>query len=172
MLSLIERVEDETIIGVMADSHDNLEAIKKAVQVFNREQVDLVVHAGDLISPFTAHEFQKLQPSFLAIFGNNDGERDGIRAAYSDLCYFEDFKEFSVEDRQIAMIHGSNQALVEALSGCGKYDIVIRGHTHRVEIIKGETLVLNPGETCGYLSGEKTVILLEPRDLSYQVIYL
>ena len=40
---------NEIIIGVMADSHDNLESIEKAVKVFNQEQVDLVLLAGDLI---------------------------------------------------------------------------------------------------------------------------
>ena len=63
---------NEIIIGVMADSHDNLESIEKAVKVFNQEQVDLVLHAGDLISPFTAQIFQNLESQFLAVFGNND----------------------------------------------------------------------------------------------------
>ena len=156
----------------MADSHDHLEAIKKAVRVFNQEQVELVIHAGDLISPFTAPEFIKLDSPFQAIFGNNDGERDGLKKAYRDLCNLEDFKEVQVDDRRIAVIHGSNQALVDAISSCGKYDVVVRGHSHQVEITSGETLMVNPGETCGYLSGDQTVILMEPLDLSYQVIYL
>ena len=69
---------NEIIIGIMADSHDNLESIEKAVKVFNQEPVDLVVHAGDLISPFTAEIFKKLDSQFLAVFGNNDGERHGL----------------------------------------------------------------------------------------------
>jgi len=49
----------------MSDSHDNLEAIRSAVQLFNKQNLDLVIHAGDLISPFTALEFQKLDPELL-----------------------------------------------------------------------------------------------------------
>jgi hypothetical protein len=41
-----------------------------------------------------------------------------------------------------------------------------------VEIIDGETLVINPGETCGYLSGNETVVLMDSDDLNYQVIFL
>ncbi len=42
------------MIGILSDSHDNLDAIKKAVNLLNKKKVDLVIHAGDLISPFTA----------------------------------------------------------------------------------------------------------------------
>jgi hypothetical protein len=41
-----------------------------------------------------------------------------------------------------------------------------------MEITEGPTMVINPGETCGYLSGEKTVILLDTADLSYQKVLL
>ncbi len=163
---------NEIIIGVMADSHDNLESIEKAVKVFNQEQVDLVLHAGDLISPFTAQIFQNLESQFLAVFGNNDGERHGLRRAYKNLCYLEDFKEFEFGNRLIALMHGSNQTIVEAISCSGKYEVLVRGHTHKVEIIEGETLVINPGETCGYLSGNQTVVLMNSDDLNYQVINL
>lgn len=162
----------KTIIGIMSDSHDNLGAIKKAVNFFNQEKVDLVIHAGDLISPFTVQQFQRLKSPFIAIFGNNDGERDGLREAYKNLCFLEDFKEILVEDKKVAIIHGTNQALVDSLSSCGKYQLVIRGHSHQPEVIGGETMVVNPGETCGYLTGNQTVVLMDPVDLSYKVIHL
>jgi putative phosphoesterase len=165
-------VVDEIIIGIMSDSHDNLESIKKAVMFFNQEKVDLVVHAGDLISPFTAEIFQNLDSQFLAVFGNNDGERHGLRRAYKQLCYLEDFKEFELGNKLMAIMHGSNQTIVEAISCSGKYEVLVRGHTHKVEIIDGETLVINPGETCGYLSGNETVVLMDSDDLNYQVIFL
>ncbi len=156
----------------MADSHDNLESIKKAVKVFNKEPVDLVVHAGDLISPFTAEVFQKLDSQFLAVFGNNDGERHGLRMAYKNLCYLEDFKEFKFGNKLMAIMHGSNQSIVEAISCSGKYEVLVRGHTHKLEIINSKTLIINPGETCGYLSGDETVVIMDSEDLNYQVIHL
>jgi len=33
-------------------------------------------------------------------------------------------------------------------------------------------MVVNPGETCGYLTGNQTVVLVDPDDLSYRAIYL
>ncbi len=160
------------MIGIMADTHDNLDAIRCAVGILNEAEVDLVIHAGDLVAPFTVKEFERLNCEFTAIFGNNDGERDGLRSAYKDLCYLEDFKEFEVQNRKIVVVHGTNEAVVDALVKSRNYDIVVRAHTHRCEILKKESLVINPGEVCGYVSGNKTIVLLDPRDLSYEVVTL
>ncbi len=160
------------MIGIMSDSHDNLDAIRKAVNIFNNEDLDVVIHAGDLISPFTALEFRKLDTELVAIYGNNDGEKEGLKAAYKKICVLEDFKEISIEGWKFSIIHGSNQAIVDSLAKCGKYDVVIRGHTHKMGIINGETMIINPGEVCGYVSGEQTVVLLDTDDLSFEVIHM
>lgn len=158
------------IIGIMADSHDNLKALKDAISIFNKRKIDFVIHAGDMISPFTAKEFENLEAELEAIFGNNDGERDGLRVAYKKFCVLDDFKKISVEGIKIAVIHGTQPDLVNALVKSGQYDVVIRGHTHQLSIINGDTLQINPGETCGYLTGRKTVVILDPNDMSYEVI--
>jgi putative phosphoesterase len=160
------------MIGIMSDSHDNLGAIRKAVKIFNNKDLDLIIHAGDLISPFTAEEFQKLNPELIAVYGNNDGEREGLKSAYNDICHLEDFKEISIEGWKFAVIHGTNPAIVDSLALSGKYDVVVRGHTHKLEILTGETMVINPGEVCGYISEEKTIVLLDTDDLSFEVLYL
>lgn len=160
------------MIGIMSDSHDNLDAIKKAVSTFNEAKVDMVIHAGDLISPFTAEEFKKLKCEFKAVFGNNDWEKNGLRYFYRDLCIPENLIELQVQNRKISVYHGTNEAIVDALVKSRNYDIVIRGHTHKLEIKKGKCIMINPGETCGYLTGEQTVVLFNPDDLSCKTIYL
>jgi putative phosphoesterase len=48
------------------------------------------------------------------------------------------------------------------LISSGEYDAVIKGHSHTTEIRReGRTLVINPGECCGYLTGRQTVSLLD-----------
>lgn len=160
------------MIGIMSDSHDNLDAIKKAVEFFNNAEVDLVIHAGDLISPFTAKEFRNLKCGFKAVFGNNDGEKDGLRYFYKDMCFPDSLIELEVQNRKISVNHGTNETIIDALVKSGKYDIVIRGHTHKLEIKEGKCMMINPGETCGYLSGKKTVVLLDPIDLNYETVIL
>jgi putative phosphoesterase len=160
------------MIGIMSDSHDNIPALRKAVETFNTSDVDLVIHAGDLISPFTAQEFKNLDAEMVAVFGNNDGEREGLKKAYAEICIIEDFKEISVEGWKFSIIHGTNPQIVDALAKCGKYDVLVRGHTHELEIKGNETLTINPGEVCGYVTGKQTVVLVDPDDLNCEVVYL
>lgn len=47
-------------IGILSDSHDNMPKLARAVELFNEEKVELVLHAGDLVSPITANELIRL----------------------------------------------------------------------------------------------------------------
>jgi len=40
-------------LGILSDTHDNVPQVRKAVALFNREMVDLVLHAGDYVAPFS-----------------------------------------------------------------------------------------------------------------------
>ena len=65
---------------------------------------------------------------------------------------------------KIAVTHGTNEVLVKALAYSKLYDVVIVGHTHHYEIREvGRTILVNPGEVCGYLTGVKSVALLDTR---------
>lgn len=161
------------MIGLMSDSHDHMDAIRRAVEFFNSRGVDLVLHAGDLISPFTFNEFRKLNCRFAAVFGNNDGERQGLCRIFSELTDLKDFIELEHNGKNIALYHGTYEGIVDALADSGRYDIVVRGHTHRVDIRKkGNTTVINPGETCGYLTGKKTITLLDTKKMEAEIIDL
>lgn len=161
-------------IGVMADTHDRLESVEKAVEFFNRERVEHVLHAGDLVSPFVAPKFKELRAKLHYVWGNNEGDREFVRLRFGELGVkpLGDFATLELEGRRIALLHGTNQPIVDSLAKSGLFDVVVRGHTHRAEIIKGKTLVVNPGEVCGYLSGRRTVALLDPADLSAEIVEL
>lgn len=162
------------MIGVISDTHDSLDAIRQAVELFNSEKVELVVHAGDYVAPFTYSEFKKLNSKLLGVFGNNDGEKRGLRRKYSKLgAELSGFAEFEFAGRRIAVYHGTVKPVLDALVDSGKYDIVITGHSHKAEIaMKDGTLLLNPGEACGYLTGKKTVCILEVGKLQARLIGL
>jgi len=40
------------------------------------------------------------------------------------------------------------------------------------EMVKGKTLLVNPGEVCGYLSGRKTVALLDLEEMNAEIVEL
>jgi predicted phosphodiesterase len=48
---------------------------------------------------------------------------------------------------------------------------VVSGHTHiPVNKIRGKTLVICPGEVCGYLSGKATIALLDTAKHEAQIV--
>lgn len=162
------------MIGIISDTHDSLDAIKRAVELFNSLKVELVVHAGDYVAPFTSREFRKLNCRFLGVYGNNDGERLGLRREYSKLgAELQEFLELEFSDKRLAVYHGTHEAFVKALVESNAYDVVITGHSHRAEVaLRGGVLLVNPGEACGYLSGRKTVGILEVERLESRIIEL
>ena len=138
-------------IGIVADTHDNLPKIKEIIQFFNKEKVDFVLHAGDIIAPFAAAEFEKLNCDFLAVFGNNDGDRAELKHLLkfkiNDPPYF-----IKAHGMKILLLHKADEIL-EVLEKSGNYDCIIYGHTHKQDIrITGNTIIINPGEGCGYLT--------------------
>ena len=101
------------MIGVMSDSHDNREALKQAVSVFNRAACEQVIHAGDFVAPFAAMELANLTCPVKAVFGNCDGEKQGFQ---------------------------------------------------------GNTLLINPGETGGWVTGKQTVVLFDPEKKTADIV--
>jgi putative phosphoesterase len=61
---------------------------------------------------------------------------------------------------------------LEALVASGRYDLVVYGHTHRVEIREGTPLVVNPGELGGWLTGRATCVLVDLRTLRAELLEL
>lgn len=158
-------------IGLMSDTHDNLEATEEAVKIFNDEKVDQVLHAGDLVSPFVVSKLSDLKADLHFVWGNNEGDRLHIIEKFEEIG-IEPAGELAVielKERKIALIHGTDERVVEALAKSEEYDVVVRGHTHGAQI-KKEPFVINPGATSGYLAGEKTIAILDIDDLEAEIL--
>ena len=143
-------------IGILADSHDNLPALVKAVSLFNDAGVSLVLHAGDLISSFTAKPFKQLNCELTAVYGNNDGDIIGLAQAFEGKIYRAPHL-VQFKGKKILLMHEPDN--LDALAISGKFDAIIYGYTHEIDIRKGPALVINPGECGGWLSGRRTVAL-------------
>ena len=163
------------MIGIISDSHDNMNAIRKAVEFFNERGVKTVLHAGDLVSPFTARAFKELKPKLYFVFGNNDGDKVTLTKRFEEIGATScgNFGDLTIDGLHIALLHGTNEALVKALAKSGEFDVVVRGHTHDpgVKIIEGVT-VINPGESSGVLSGKSTIAILEIANLNVEITQL
>ncbi len=144
-----------------SDTHDNVLAIRDLLKDISKERVDFYVHAGDVISPFALREFLELDSLYL-VFGNNDGDRQKLmEIALSKGWTFGDV----LRVESMAVYHGTSQEVLKALSS--RFELVVCGHTHKAEIRKeGRARILNPGETCGYLTGKRTYAVYEDGDIS------
>jgi len=148
------------LIGVMADSHDNVPKLEAAVSLFNQRQVQHVLHAGDFVAPFAIDPLRGLDCPVLSVFGNNDGERLGLAARIREIGEVHAYlATATLDDRRIAVVHYPE--LAEPLAESGAYDLVVYGHTHRVDQRQDHGLLLNPGETGGWLTGCSTVAVVD-----------
>jgi len=159
------------LVGVIADTHDNMNMLKKAVDLFNERGVERVLHAGDYIAPFTAREFQRLNCKLEGVFGNNDGEKFGLVKRFAGFGELhEGIHQLELNGKMIAITHYPD--IAETLASRGSYDVVIYGHTHRAEIKQDKSLVINPGECGGWLEGESTVAILDLESMQAELVKL
>jgi putative phosphoesterase len=153
------------LLGAVSDSHDNLQLIEKAVEILNEKKVELVLHAGDFVAPFTIARFAKLNCNFVGVFGNNDGDHELLKRRFNETkncSIHERFTQISIAGYKIALLHGHETELLDAIINSGYFNAVIHGHSHNHSIKnKGKTLAINPGELCGYLTGKPTVAVLD-----------
>jgi putative phosphoesterase len=189
-------------IGIISDTHDDVENVQSAIEIFNAEKVTHVIHAGDYIFPGIVLEFKKLDAKFIGVLGNNDGER--VHLLKNFLAIGGELKgelgEVELDGVIFGMYHGTDEQLKKKLVDSGKYDVIITGHTHRIEMPSvhstinpndekqqdgnkirkndGQTLVLNPGTAhrkVDSISGafkEGGIIIFDTENKDYKFVNL
>ncbi|MDA8091293.1 MAG: metallophosphoesterase [Nitrospiraceae bacterium] len=159
------------LIGIMSDSHDDMESIIKAVLFFNSKKVEMVLHAGDLVAPFTFEEaLGKLDAPFTGVFGNNDGDRLML-SKKSGERFFDAPYVMEAAGKRLVLMH--EPRLVDELAESGKFDAIIYGHLHKHEIReKDGTLIISPGKLARLHKGESTVALLDTETMEASIIRL
>jgi len=162
--------ESATKLGLLADSHDNMDRLRDAVGFFNREGVDLVLHAGDFISPLTAGPLSALEAELIGVFGNNDGDKLFLRRRFreEEVGKIERSPcQLRIGGKSVILMH--EPFVLEALRNSTVPDLIIYGHTHESELLEGPPLVVNPGEVGGWLTGESTVALVSLEEMEASI---
>jgi hypothetical protein len=129
-------------VGLISDTHVPVRAKSIPKEVFKIfENVDFIIHAGDLVELSVIDEMEQLAP-VLAVCGNMDGPE--IRGRLPRI------NSFKVFDWKIGVMHDPR-----ALFGIGKmrkivkqndFNVLVYGHTHSSNIKWDEnTLFINPG---------------------------
>jgi len=149
-------------VGLIADTHDRLPAIAELVRQMQEAGVGMVLHAGDYCSPFSLKAFEDAHVTLAGVFGRNDGDHEGLVSRAQSAFgaeLFESPHSVEIGERRILLVHDIGDVQKRSVSS---HDIVIHGSTHQQEMkTRGDTLIVNPGEGCGWLYGTPSAAILD-----------
>jgi len=161
-------------IAIMSDSHENWNALGKAIEISNNENCEYLLFGGDLISPPGIAVLEKFKGLIKFVWGNNEAERVGIVRKMDSSKNMEmcgDVFEGTIDGIKIFMNHYPR--FTELAAKSGEFDLCIHGHTHiyRQEVL-GNTVLINPGEIQGYKTGQSTFIIFDTstRDIKKVIV--
>ena len=147
-------------IGVISDTHilNKSEHVSGIIlDVF--KQMDMVIHAGDMVDLRVIDELKSVCPNVVAVAGNMDQEDVKNKYPVKEIIEISGYR--------IGLMHGCGPALnlVELLKGAfkaDKPDIIVFGHSHKPmnEFIDG-ILFFNPGSANDFTSGYNSYGIIE-----------
>ena len=147
-------------IGVVSDTHDRAEVIAEAIRLLLEQQVELILHCGDIETPETARLFKAIPTHF--VFGNWDKDRVKLAAAIKDVggTHHDSFGAIELAGKRLAWVHSHERHQLRQLEHSDFFDYLFYGHTHvREQHRTGKTLVANPGAL--FRANPKTCIVLD-----------
>lgn len=149
-------------VGLMADSHDRLPAVAELVKRMQEGGVGFILHAGDYCSPFSLTPFFTANVALAGVFGRNDGDREGIRAKAVQgmgVELYESPHSVEIGGKRVLVVHDIGEVNDRSLD---EHALVVHGCTHEPgEGRRGDVLIVNPGEACGWLTGRPTAAILD-----------
>ncbi|MFZ2193490.1 MAG: metallophosphoesterase [Candidatus Moraniibacteriota bacterium] len=170
-------------IGIISDVHDNGPNLLKAIDVFKKKEVEIIIHCGDWGSPGATWLFMNnCDIRTISVFGNNDKDLYRFftykeKYNWDKLEYHGEFANLELEGKKIAVYHGNVGEITEALVLSGKWEVVISGHDHvsNIESVNG-VLHINPGTInclkAGKIENDFTVAIYDLGENQAEIIKL
>jgi len=160
-------------VGLMSDSHDRVPAIAEFVKQMQGAGIGMVLHAGDFCAPFSLDPFVHAHMSMAGVFGKNDGDPSGLRTKAQGamgLEIFESPHSFDIGGKRILLVHDLADMTERSIE---QHEIVVHGHVHKQEMkTRGNTLIVNPGESCGWVHGKPSAAILDLDTLQVEFLTL
>ncbi|MFA7294224.1 MAG: metallophosphoesterase family protein [Candidatus Omnitrophota bacterium] len=147
-------------IGVISDTHiaDKDEHIPRIIlDVF--KQMDMVLHAGDMVDLRVIDELRSACPKVIAVAGNMDQEAVKNKYPVKEIIEVSGYK--------IGLMHGSGAPLnlIDLLKGAfkeDKPDIIVFGHSHKpMNEFIGNVLFFNPGSATDFTAEYNSYGIIE-----------
>jgi len=160
-------------ISILSDIHDNLPLLRNALE--RCRTCDVLICCGDFCSPFVAADLGKGFPNPIhCVFGNNDGDRFRLTSAagkFPHMHFYGEYVELELDGKIFSINHFDN--IGRAIAKGEKYDVVCFGHNHKAEITpSGRTLIINPGEIYGGLTGRSTFAVYDTAKHAAELVEL
>jgi len=160
-------------VGVLSDSHDRVPAIAEFARLFREAGVGMVLHAGDHCSPFSLSPLLAADLPFAGVFGRNDGDHQGLLAEASKGMgteLYDSPHSVDVQGVRLLLIHDLSDVAERSVDA---HAVVIHGCSHiKQSRMSGSTLLLNPGEACGWLFGVPSAAILDLETLKVDFLTL
>jgi len=141
-------------LAIISDTHDNLAILEKAVNWMKENNIEEIIHCGDICSPNTLQWLAENFPGKMhLVFGNVDNGQDEmakIAKKNSNIFLCGKSGEIKINSQKISFCH--HPALARKLAQTGRYNFVFYGHTHQPweEELNGCRLI-NPGNLSNML---------------------
>lgn len=160
-------------IAILSDIHDQMTHLTRALE--QTDGADALICCGDLCSPFVVPALGNgFAGPVHVVFGNNDGDRFRMAAQaanFPNLTLHGEYCELEFGGVTFSVNHFDG--IGRALARGGVFDVVCFGHNHQYEVTPaGKTLVVNPGEIHGGLSGTASFVLFDTESRAAKKIVL
>ena len=161
-------------IAVISDSHDNIPNIRKMLDFVRENNIEAIIHCGDLAAPSIITK--ELEPKFKGpihfVHGNVADRQlnEEFANQFDHITCHGDQGEIELGGKKIAFIHYPEKAKILAESN--KYDLIFYGHDHKPwEKIIGKTKMLNPGTLAGMFNKATFAVYDTETDKARSVSY-
>ena len=171
-LQSIDEVEYSLTDNIEVDS-EAIKNIDKIIDLFNNENISLVIHTGDIANAKSLDKFSRLKSDLIGVFGNNDREETGLQDKAKELGFqfLEPPSSIKLNGREIAIFH-EPEPIEDYIKNNSSVDLILHGHTHRYrEESFNETKIFNPGESAGIIEGKNAVGLVDLNSLNAMRIF-
>ena len=148
------------LIGILSDTHNDIEMTLKALDEFHARKVSMLIHAGDITSPRLISFFRDFDTKI--VLGNGDLDIDLINSECIKFGFgpVQKVRTLTIDSKIIHVSHGNNVFEFRNAIDSEKYDYVIKGHTHTFEdYMSNGTRIINPGALYG--TDEYSVAVLD-----------
>lgn len=150
-------------IGLLSDTHDNVETVRAAVELFRREEISRLLHCGDVCGPTVVDALKEFDVTFAQ--GNMD-RLPPLALAVEMLQgpgRLARVHRLVVDGFTAALLHGDDEAILNDLITSGEFAYVFHGHTHRrADRMVGSTRVINPGALGGTRYEPRSIAICDP----------